>query len=158
MRINALRQELSETIGKAAAKRPPALRRSLEEDWLYATDLPGLCPEAELEKTVRELTENGWESRRDGGWLQLRKPCPVPPEGWYGERFGPEAACCLTLLQRHPERLTAPAGAAAYLLIKAGEEGAAAYEQCCEKLHGMLAERLRQGTAFPDLSPRYFGG
>ena len=50
------------------------------------------------------------------------------------------------------------AGAEAYALIKAGEEGAAAYEQCCGKLHGMLAERLRQGTAFPGLSPRYFGG
>ena len=53
--------------------------------------------------------------------------------------------------------MTAPAGAAAYLLIKAGEEGEAAYEQCCGKMHGLLAERLRQGTAFPDLSPRYFG-
>ena len=158
MRINALRRELTETIGKACAQRPPALRRSREEEWLYATDLPGLCPEEQLEHTVRKLTEKGWESRPEGGWLLLRKLCPVPPEDWYGGSFGPEAACCLSLLRRHPERMTAPAGAEAYALIKAGEEGAAAYEQCCGKLHGMLAERLRQGTAFPGLSPRYFGG
>ncbi len=158
MRINALRQELTETLGKAAALRPPALRRSLEEAWLYATDLPGLCPEAELEKTIRQLTDAGWESRREDEWLQLRKPCPVPPEDWYGGNFGPEAACCLSLLRRHPERMTAPAGEEAYSLIKAGEKGGAAYEQCCGKLHGMLAESLRLGTAFPDLSPRYFGG
>ena len=40
MVCNALRKELTEILTLLPEGRKPALRRSLREEWLYATDVP----------------------------------------------------------------------------------------------------------------------
>ena len=158
MRINALRRELTETIGKACALRPPALRRSREEDWLYATDLPILFDGTVPDEAGRSLKALGWEYAPEREWLQIRKEAPEPPEDWFTGLFGKEAACCLSLLDRHAVQAGRDAATAQYRLIKAGEEGDRAYEAACAIIHREWAERLRQGLPLPAIDRRYFGG
>ena len=157
MRTNELRQELSLLISGTVFRRRPALRRSLLEDWLYAADLPGLCPDRELDDLLLRIRKAGWETMADRGWIQFRKQAPEPPEGWYCGRFGPEAACCRSLLERHPERENMIPHAETCLLIRAGEKGEEALEHACAELHGQWAERLRNGRKLPAVSTRYFG-
>ena len=157
MRINELRRELNTLLAGTAFRRPPALRRSLSEDWLYAADLPGICSGPALEDLLSRVREAGWETGTEGDWIQFRKPAPEPPEGWYEGPFGAEAACCAGLLRRHPERESAPPCRETCLLIKAGEEGREALERACADLHGQWAERLRTGRKLPAISGKYFG-
>ena len=157
MRINALRKELAALLDDSGARRKPALRRSLREDWLYATDYPVLCSGG-MPDTLRDRLEAaGWEMVLDGEWLQLRKPAAEPPENWYEGSFGPEAACCLSLLERHAGTACGAPEAVQRALIKAGEEGGKAYETACAELHREWAERLRHGEPLPAVSRRYFG-
>lgn len=154
MRTNALRKELINITAAFGLARFPALRRSLREEWLYAADLPGFCAPDSLAQIRKKLAEAGWETREEQGWLQLRKAAPEPPEGWFEGPFGPEASCCLSLLSRH--KGTAEDGLTQRLLIKAGEEGAEAYETVCLRLHREWAARLRDGKKLPAVSLRYF--
>ena len=71
MRINGLRKELDIFLRAADTVRPPALRRSLQEEWLYSSDLPMICTEAGLEETERRLKEAGWETGREAGVSSL---------------------------------------------------------------------------------------
>ena len=80
-----------------------------------------------------------------------------PPEDWYEGNFGPEAACCLSLLERHAGTACGAPEAVQRTLIKAGEEGGKAYETACAELHREWAERLRRGEPLPAVSRRYFG-
>ena len=154
---NALREELTALLAAPPDSRPPAIRRSLEQAWLYATDLPALYG-GSIPDTVRaKLKSAGWETAPDGVWLQMRKPAPEPPEGWYTGTFGPEAACCRSLLDRHPSSADEMPDALQRMLIKAGEEGEKAYEDACRSIHHEWAERLRTGRPLPALSRRYFG-
>lgn len=153
---NAMRLELTALLA-APSYRTPAIRRSMKAEWLYATDYPVLCCGVP-EKTAEALTGAGWEYIQDGNWLLLRKPSPEPPENWYAEKtFGPEARCCLSLLERHSARTEEAAETAQRILIKAGEEGGKAYEEACKTLHREWAARLRQGKQLPAVSRRYFG-
>lgn len=156
MRHNALRTELAALLADTGTLRPPALRRSLREEWLYAADLPALLDEPALQEAIRRLESAGWAAEQDGNWLLLRKDAAVPPENWYDGPFGPEAACCASLLERHPER-TDDGGAAARLLILAAETSGTAYEAACKRLHREWAVRLRKGEKLPAVSLRYFG-
>ena len=155
--MNALRKELADILATAALARNPALRRSMREEWLYAADLPGLCPPEEMETLLRKLKETGWEAAADGGWVQFRKSCPYPPEGWYAGSFGPEAACCGSLLRRHPGGDFRDGERVRFRLIKSAEEGAGSYERACAALHREWAERLRKGKKLPAVSRKYFG-
>ena len=157
MRINALRKELAALLDNSGAQRKPALRRSLQEDWLYATDYPALCSGSMPETVMEKLETAGWETAPDGDWMQLRKPAGEPPEDWYEGNFGPEAACCLSLLERHAGTACGAPEAVQRTLIKAGEEGGKAYETACAELHREWAERLRRGEPLPAVSRRYFG-
>ena len=58
MRINALRKELAALLDDSGARRKPALRRSLREDWLYATDYPVLCSGGMPDKTPETAEKN----------------------------------------------------------------------------------------------------
>lgn len=157
MHCNALRTELNNLLAETTCPRLPALRRSLREDWLYATDLPALCG-AETLRTVRlRLEEAGWESGTDSGWLQLRKEVRLPPEELRDGFFGPEAACCRSLLERHPARGDEFPRKAVFLLLKAAEEGPSSYEKACGRLHREWAERLRKNVPLPGIDPRFFG-
>ena len=158
MKTNALREELNCLIVPEDGRRRPAIRRSLREEWLYATDLPSYASGEQVEAVRRELEGAGWESLAEEGWLQLRKPVDVPPEGWFDGPFGPEAECCRSLLDRHPECRQEKDQRIGYKLIRAGEEGPEAYETACRKLHHDWAERLRKKQKLPNISPLYFEG
>lgn len=153
---NALRRELAALLAAPEGSRQPALRRSRLAGWLYATDLPVLYGGAVPDSMAESLKAAGWETDTENGWMQLRKPAPEPPDGWFNGPFGPEAACCLSLLARHNPGAGDPEPAARSL-IKAGEEGPDAYEAACAALHRDWAERLRQGEPLPAVSRRYFG-
>lgn len=155
---NALRKELTALLTAPPEKRQPVIRRSLTEAWLYATDLPALYDGQVPDSILSALNAAGWTCFPEQGWLLLKKPAKEPPEDWYGGTFGPEAACCLSLLTRHPARDSELSGQAERLLIKAGEEGEKAYEEACAALHREWAGSLRTGSPLPDLDRRYFGG
>ena len=156
MQINALRKELSALFSRTQPDRTPAVRRSSRDEWLYATDILMLISAAEQERLPAELSRAGWEYTQENSWILLRKDAPEPPEGWYTGGFGPEAACCASLLDRHPDGRVSDAGAAQRSLIKAGEEGGKAYEAACRTLHREWAERLRRKEPLPSLSRGYF--
>lgn len=153
---NAFRKELTILLNACAASRPPALRRSKSAEWLYATDIPVLLSGQTKEQLKSALIGAGWEYSEENGWILLRKDAEEPPEGWYSGRFGPEAACCRSILERHQGMPGYAANAAQWLLIKAGEEGEAAYEEACLVLHRQWAEKLRKRLPVPVLSLRYF--
>ena len=155
MRINALRKEMAEIMASRLLKRTPAVRRSSMPEWIYATDILLLLNGDEQDSLLKELAGKGWEYREEHGWLQMRKSAPEPPEDWYEGSFGPEAACCASLLDRHPSK-GSEAETAQRVLIKAGEEGDNAYEAACRQLHQEWAEQLRRGDPLPVLSRKYF--
>ena len=157
MRMNALRTELNRIVSDVPATRRAAIRRSLEEEWLYATDLPVLCSGEQLEVLQNRLCEAGWESRIINGWMQTRKASQEPPEGWFCGPFGPEAACCLSILERQESCDSTIPYREETILIRAGEEGAEAYAAACAMLHREGAEKLRMGKPLPSISTRYFG-
>ena len=154
---NALRKELAALLTAPAGNRRPAIRRSLTEEWLYSSDLPALYGGNLPDSVLSALSSAGWTFLPENGWLLLKKTAKEPPAGWYDGTFGPEAACCRSLLDRHPPAGGEPSDAAQRMLIKAGEEGEKAYEEACAALHGEWAERLRKGRSLPDLDRRYFG-
>ena len=154
---NALRKELTELLTGAAESRKPAVRRSRKAEWLYATDLPSLYAGIIPDTLKAALTGAGWVYAQEGDWLELRKTADEPPEDWYGGPFGPEAACCRSLLERQGSSCIGPSDAVQRMLIKAGEEGSSAYEDTCAILHREWAERLRKREALPNISRRYFG-
>ena len=63
---NALRKELDALLTAPAESRTPAIRRSLREEWIYATDLPVLYG-GKVPDGIREaLKIAGWEYAADG--------------------------------------------------------------------------------------------
>ena len=158
MKINALREELNRLLSPEDGGRRPAVRRSLREDWIYATDLPAFTGAERLEAGLERLRAAGWECLAENGWIQLRKTVNEPPEGWTDGQPGPEAECCRSLLERHPERVKEPDQRIEYALIRAGEEGPAACETVCRQLHRDWAERLRKKEKLPEISLLYFEG
>ena len=157
MQINAFRKELSAILASRQTDRPPVLRRSRQEEWIYVTDIPALVSDGVKCQLKDELKAAGWENTETDGWLFLRKHAEDPPEGWYAGAFGPEAACCFSVLNRHPHMNGTEAETAQRMLIKAGEEGEKAYERACSALHREWAECLRQGKPLPAVSLKYFG-
>ena len=152
MRMNALRKELQELMRILQTERPPVIRRSLSENWLYATDLPGLCDRENLDFFLKRIMDTGWDFTEEKGWILMRKPSGEPPEGWYDGQFGPEARCCLSLLDRHEKQANGEPETIQIMLIKAGEEGEKKYEAACAGIHRNWAERLRRGDALPGIS------
>ena len=155
--MNRLREELNRLLAGIPTRRPAALRRSLREDWLYATDLVRAGGEAAAGQFLASAREAGWQAEIRDGWIELDKPVVSPPEGWAPGRPGPETMRCLSLTTRkHPNREDPggqdAAGAKARairLLIKAGEAGDAAWEDACEMLHREWAGRLRERKTIP---------
>ena len=154
-KVNDLRRELTELLASVTAVRPPALRRSREPDYLYATDLPMITEQEQTDAFIRAASEQGWRCGRAGEWILLDRIPSVPPAGCYDGPYGPEAACCLALLRRHPER-TGIAADEIRRLIKAGEEGTDAVERVCATLHAEWAAGLRQRRGLPCIDETYF--
>ena len=159
--MNELRTELKELLDTARSVRPPALRRSLRDDALYATDLPAAAEAETVEAFLRAAGNVGWTARQEAGWIELDKAVRRQPAGGFRGPYGPEAACLLHLLRRHRPAVPSPeaeeaAAAAARRLIKAGEAGPEAYEKACAQLHTEWAVRLRTGVLLPDLDDSFF--
>ena len=158
MKINALRKELNSLLVQDNGRRKPAVRRSLHDEWIYATDLPEIISVDHLGDACRKLQDAGCETLAEGKWLQLRKAAEAPPAGWLDWPAGPEAECCRSLLRRHPDRQPENDQRIEYRLIKAGEEGPKAYETACRRLHCDWAERLRKKQKLPNVNPKFFEG
>ena len=174
--MNEFRQELSELLAEVPCRRPPALRRSLKSEWLYATDLFQAADPDSAAVFLKRAAELGWHAEQDGSWLQLKRSFTEPPEHGFEGPFGAEAVCCASLLRRHLETKkekmrteeapqwimedTSEAEKAAetvrILLVKAGEQGPEAYEQACGGLHREWAQRLRKKQTLPPVSLRFF--
>jgi len=156
--MNALREELSRALESLSAPRHPALRRSLREDALYATDLPAAAPEA-VPLFLRTVREKGWTAAERNGWIDLDQVPETPPAGWKPGKPGPETACCLSLLRRRkPAGNGAPeeTGRVIRKLIKAGEENGENWEAVCAGLHREWAVRLRTGRGIPPVPEAFF--
>ena len=156
MKINALRKELNDITGNLRVSRKPALRRSMNEEWLYVTDLPATVDSKELKAFISLLRDRGWETETEGLWIRIRKEIHEPPPDWYEGPYGTERACCRSLLKRHPDRETEPDCRIEYRLICAGEEGPDALETVCTQLHRDWAERLKEKQKLPDISIAFF--
>ena len=154
--MNSLRQEIRTILDGTGSVRPAALRRCAREDWLYATDLPQAASEEETDAFLRTAEGIGWKTRKEAGWILLDRIPETPPEGFFSGPFGPEARCCLSLLRRHPDR-KGSADHVIRILLKAGEEGADAYERACGILHREWAAALRMGEILPGVATIYFG-
>ena len=83
--MNALREELNRALESLSAPRRPALRRSLREDALYATDLPAAAPES-VPLFLRTVREKGWTAAERNGWIDLDQVPETPPAGCPGIR------------------------------------------------------------------------
>ena len=141
-------------LSAAESRRPAALRRSLREEYLYATDLPQAAGEEAVSAFRREAEKAGWKTEEDGGWILLdRIPQKPPAEGFRGSG-GPEARCCAGILRRHPGNRK-DGTREKRILIKADEEGAEAFENACRALHLEWAEALRKGEPLPDIPAEY---
>lgn len=143
--LTALRQAVQRELLSLPVRRKPALRRTDAEGFLLATDLPLTAEEAAVEAFIRRMTELGWRVLRQGSWLQLDCPVPVPVTDAF-PACG-ECACCISLLERHPE----DGDAAEYIrrVVKAADAGRQPFERLCIQLHGEFAAMLRQHQPLP---------
>ena len=156
--MNKLRLEVQALLSGTETVRPAVLRRSLREDYLYATDLPQITDAETAAAFRRAAGDAGWRTAEENGWIQLdRIPETLPEDGFRGIP-GPEARCCESLLRRHAEMRKRNGDREKRMLLKAREEGPEAYEKCCGKLHREWAEILRKREALPEIDLKYFTG
>ena len=78
--MNGWRKELNGLLAAERTPRPVALRRSLREDFLYATDLPAV-DEAAARHFAKAAEKAGWIVERCGVWLQQDPREAGVPEG-----------------------------------------------------------------------------
>ena len=155
--MNELRLEIRKLLEDGETLlRPPALRRSLRGDMLYATDLPCVADAEQTAQFLRRAEEAGWRTESAEGWILLDRIPEFPPAGGFRGPFGPEAQCCASLLRRHPDRETAKGTDERRILSKAGEEGPEAYERACGLLHREWAALLREGERLPNINQLFF--
>ena len=177
--MNEWRRALNSLLAREETPRKPALRRSRRPEWLYTTDLPGLISDEALTAFQRRAEAAGWICEAAEGWLEMTRSVSTPPAGWFDGPWPPEASCCASLLQRHfPDGRANDSGKTAcragrprrddsegrecenreaIALIKAGEQGAEAYEKACAEIHREWAARLRRREPLPALDPAFFG-
>ena len=155
--MNALRMEVQELLREIPdVARKPALRRGLDDRWLYATDLPQVAGERETKLFLQEIHRKGWRSEEENGWLKLDRIPRMPPKGMDNGTPGAEAACCASLLKRHRDRLDPTDCMTERMLIKAAEKGTASFELACGQIHAEWAARLRRGERLPAVDIAYF--
>lgn len=147
---------MREMISATETNRPPALRRSLREDYLYATDLPQTAAEDAVDAFCQRANKAGWRTEKNGGWIQLDPPAALLREKVFPGPCGREAKACASLLRRHPSGRRS-GQREIRLLIKAGEESANAFEKACEALHREWAAALRNREGLPEIPDEIFG-
>lgn len=154
--MNELRREALALISETPAVRPAGLRRSLREDYLYATDLPQAAGEEDVAAFLRRTEDAGWRTETENGWILMDRDITCIPEEFFRGLAGPEAECCASLLKRHPGAKRQDGQREKRMLVKAGEEGAQAFGKVCGILHREWAEKLRKGESLPDLPKKWF--
>ena len=152
---NDLRQEIRTLLDGTDCIRPAVLRRSLREDFLYATDLPQAADPRAADEFRRTAEAAGWRTAEAEGWIQLDR-IPDHPAGICPGEAGPETRCCRSLLARYKGEKR-NGDREKRLLLKAAEEGTAAWEKACRKLHTEWAGALRKKEPLPDLPAAIFG-
>lgn len=145
--INPWREELRALLSPLPVRRKPALRRSLRADYLFAVDLPACAEPTVCQSFLHAAAEAGWQAEPAAGWINLRKNLLSAPPGWFPEHPEGEAACLRELVRRHGEQ-NIPLEFFLRLL-KAREEGPAAWEDACRAAHQDFARRLRTGERIP---------
>ena len=151
------REEIYSMMHSAGYRRKPALRRSRNDQFLLATDFPMTADQTAVAEFIRQAEKAGWRAESVHGWIYLDRDTVFEA----AEEMaipGAEAACCLSLLERHAESRTPSGGSDERRLLKAMEEGPGAYENVCGKLHTEWAESLRKRIGIPDVDKRFFGG
>ena len=143
-------RQLQLLIFRTGPERKPALRRSDSEDFLYASDLPGLLSGEALEGFLHDLQEAGWSWKLTGDWLLM---APDPGNGEIRAERSPEAAAVVSLLERHPEHTDGDREWRT--LVKACEQGGEKEKKAFRMLHGELAQALREHRKLPDLRIRW---
>ena len=144
-------------LSHAECIRPAALRRSLLEDYLYATDLPQAATADAVAAFRQEAEAAGWRTEITDGWIQLdRIPGSVDRDNLPGTA-GPEARCCTSLQLRHPGKRK-NGNREKRMLLKAAEEGPGTYERVCGILHREWAAALRNREQLPDVPAEYLTG
>ncbi len=156
--MNKLRSEIQSMLSETECRRPPALRRSRKEEWLYATDLPKTAGKEAVSAFLERANEAGWITENEGDWIQLDRKGLTGNETDAEGGIGPEAECCLSLLLRHMNAEKRSADREKRMLLKAREEGADAFEKVCERLHREWAGALRRGEKLPAVETDFFIG
>ena len=151
-----LRNELRNLLADEKTAHPATIRRCRQEDYLYATNLPQLSDEENILYFIRNAETSGWRTEMKDGWILLDRIPEEPPKRAFPEITGPEAGCCASLLQRHPQSRGNEGSREIRMLIKAGEENAEAYERVCGILHREWSAALRNGLKLPEISLSYF--
>ena len=147
--LSAAREALNLLLSGIRTRRKPAVRRASDDDWMFATDLPLAADEAGTERFVHLASADGWRvGRTENGWLLLDRPSLIPG---VTERTGAlppgEAGALISLLERHPSDTADERALRA--VAKAAEEGAAALDRLCARLHADWAEKLRGHEKLP---------
>ena len=155
MAPNRLREELRKLIAAADTTRPPALRRSRREEWLYATDLPRTADRDQTESFRKQAEEAGWRTEEKDGWIELDLPGALPQDTGFRGPWGEEARACASLLRRHPAGRV-PGDRERRMLTKAAEEGTETFEKTCRLLHREWAAMLRERKGLPELPEKIF--
>ena len=145
MMMTPMREEIRLELDRCQVKRPPVIRRSDSADALLACDLPAVASPETVTAFTIAMERRGWTVRDAFIFLLLDKPVPVPPGG--AVDAAGDTACCLALLERHPNQITDPALIRA--VVKAAEEGPRPLERLCCRLHAEWAEKLRLGQPLP---------
>ena len=154
---NPYRKEIQSLLLRISSDRPPALRRSDDELFLYATDLPMVSSAEEVNRFILDLGGNGWTAGRKGDWILLKRNIYFPPDEMIPVP-GPEADCCLSLQLRQSKHLRQSDGAAELRLIKSAEQGRDEYERACRELHGRWSADLRMKRKIPQIDLLFFTG
>ncbi|MBR4082281.1 MAG: hypothetical protein IKK21_10900 [Clostridia bacterium] len=141
--LTALRRAVNARFAALPLRRRPALRRSDNDEYLLATDLPLTCDEETTARFICMMEADGWRVTRVRDWLWLDHPVP-PPQVDPAAAVG-ELGCLIALLERHPAGAADPAEIRA--LVKAQEAGT--LERLCAALHRDWAVRLRCGEPLP---------
>ena len=142
-RIHPWRKELAALLAAAPVSRPPALRRSLHPEFLFATDLPACAGPESCEIFLRCAADAGWESFQESGWMNLRKKDVLFPPDWWDSLPQEEEAVCLRVLTAvHPSLRFSRLQSC--MLQKAREEGPDSLEKACRTVHRDFARQLRE--------------
>lgn len=151
------RNELINMMIHTGCTRTPVLRRSNKTQFLLATDFPLITDKNSMTAFMELAETNGWQTITDRGWIHLNRKAVFEAAEEIPDP-GPEAACCLSLINRHPNEMVPSDGTAERLMLKAMEQGTEACERICCELHAEWAASLRKHKGIPDIDKRFFGG